>query len=140
LFFLPRHAHPLLVQLHIMQMYLLVHTPKGNVIAVGKHLHQHNLKLEHPTPPFDNDCRLRIYPYFNPHDLPPGCDIGWLFQNNYYAPGLAIGKTQDIQRTQIDELFKNLKDGVELPETEPGTIHHFHKNSNCSSSSCQVLM
>lgn len=135
LLFLTSHAHALLVQLHIMQMHFLVYTPKGNIETVGNHLLHNNLKLEHPTPPFDNECRLHLYPYFNPHNPPPGVDIRRIL-NRYYAPGLAIGKTQDIQRTQIDELFKNLKDGVELPETEPGTIHHFHKNSNCSSSSC----
>jgi len=43
-----------------------------------------------------------------------------MLQNRYYTSGLTIGKTQDIQRTQVDELFRILKDGVELPETEPG--------------------
>ena len=29
------------------------------------------------------------------------------------------GKNVDIQRSQVDELFKSLKDGDELVETEP---------------------
>jgi hypothetical protein len=42
-----------------------------------------------------------------------------MIPNRLYTPNSAIGKTQDVQRTQADELFRNLKDGVELTETEP---------------------
>ena len=42
-----------------------------------------------------------------------------MLNNRLYTPSAAIGKTQDVQRTQVDELFRNLKDGVELTETEP---------------------
>lgn len=31
------------------------------------------------------------------------------------------GKSVEVQRSQVDELFKSLKDGDELAETEPST-------------------
>lgn len=35
------------------------------------------------------------------------------------GPGVS-GKSVEIQRSQVDELFKSLQDGEELQETEPG--------------------
>ena len=35
------------------------------------------------------------------------------------------GKTVEVQRAQVDELFKNLRGGEELEETEPrASLHH----------------
>ncbi|KXN85676.1 Putative SWI/SNF-like matrix-associated actin-dependent regulator [Leucoagaricus sp. SymC.cos] len=105
--------------LPVMQLQLLVYTPKGNIMVVGNYLQQCNLLLDHPIPPFDHDCRLAQYPYYNPHNPPPGGHSRPLMLNNrLYTPSATIGKTQDVQRTQVDELFRNLKDGVELSETE----------------------
>jgi hypothetical protein len=33
----------------------------------------------------------------------------------------SLGKTVEVQRAQVDELFKNLRGGEELEETEPRT-------------------
>lgn len=44
-------------------------------------------------------------------------------------------KSQDVQRAQIEEVFKHLKDGVELPETEPS--NDLHQNT---SARLQMLM
>lgn len=113
---------------------MLVYTPKGNITVVGNYLQQCNLLLDHPSPPYD-DCRLTTYSYYNPHNPPPGGHARPLMLNNrLYGPSggspsrwsePAIGKSQDVQRTQIDELFKHMKDGVELSETEPskGSYH-----------------
>ena len=51
---------------------------------------------------------------------------------DYSGPGgnsarLAIpvsGKTVEVQRAQVDELFKNLRGGEELEETEPRASLH----------------
>jgi len=103
-----------------MQMHFILYTARGNIEDIGNYLRRHDLMLKHPTPPFDNDCRLHTYPYYNPHNPAPRGYPRHIIQNRYHAPGPTIGKTQDIQRTQIDELFKSLTDGIELPETEPG--------------------
>jgi hypothetical protein len=34
------------------------------------------------------------------------------------------GKTVEVQRAQVDELFKNLRGGEELEETEPRAYSH----------------
>lgn len=76
--------------------------------------------------------RLRTQHYYNPHNPPPGGHRQALLGPNsrvaYVGPGganmgrwNAIGKSVEIQRSQVDELFKSMKDGDELPETEPRT-------------------
>jgi SWI/SNF-related matrix-associated actin-dependent regulator of chromatin subfamily A3 len=51
-----------------------------------------------------------------------------LSRSGYAGPGgnsprwnapMVSGKTLEVQRSQIDELFKSLKSGDELAETEP---------------------
>ena len=74
--------------------------------------------------------RLRTQHYYNPHNPPPGGHRQTLLGPNnrpgYAGPGgmnvgrwNAMGKSVEIQRSQVDELFKSMKDGDELPETEP---------------------
>jgi hypothetical protein len=44
----------------------------------------------------------------------------------------APGKTVEVQRAQVDELFKNLRGGEELEETEP-RAPIFHSMSSVAS-------
>ncbi|GJJ09857.1 hypothetical protein Clacol_004081 [Clathrus columnatus] len=92
--------------------------PNGNITLVSQHLHSASLLLDHPEPPFDL-TRLNIL-YSNPHNPPPGgygrsgafarqCLNKWTVQTN--------SKTVEIQRNQVDEVFKSLKSGDELEET-----------------------
>lgn len=74
--------------------------------------------LDHPEPPFDV-TRLNII-YSNPHHPPPG-GYGrsgafarqlfnkWTVQTN--------SKSVEVQRSQVDEVFKSLKSGDDLEET-----------------------
>ncbi len=39
--------------------------------------------------------------------------------NSIRLPTPVSGKTVEVQRAQVDELFKNLRGGEELEETEP---------------------
>jgi SWI/SNF-related matrix-associated actin-dependent regulator of chromatin subfamily A3 len=39
--------------------------------------------------------------------------------SRWSTPPAAPGKTVEVQRAQVDELFKNLRGGEELEETEP---------------------
>jgi len=97
---------------------MLVYTPKGNIPVVGKYLRDCNILLDHPSYPFDLH-RLH-YLYSNPHDPPPGghnrSGVLMMSQAKWQTPS---AKSVEIQRGQIDELFKNLKDGDGLAETDP---------------------
>lgn len=109
---------------------MLVYTPKGNIPIVGNFLRQNKLHLEHPSP---NDVhRYANYHYFNPHNPPGGHNF--IMQGpdrpnlpiplaQRWAAPIPASKSIEVQRSQIDELFKNLKTGDELAETEPRTIH-----------------
>ncbi|EAU92715.2 DNA repair protein RAD5 [Coprinopsis cinerea okayama7 len=104
--------------LPILPLQMLVYTPKGNIPVVGNFLQQCGLLLDHPSPTFDIKI-ISHYHYFNPHNPPPGGhasrgihrDMRWTTPSN-------PGKSVEVQRSQVDELFKNLKDGEELAETE----------------------
>ncbi|KAI0689882.1 SNF2 family N-terminal domain-containing protein [Cytidiella melzeri] len=108
--------------LPILPLTLLVFTPKGNITVVANYLHQHALYLDHPIVPSDIQ-RLKQQHYWNPHNPPPGGHSRALFGsssgNNIGRWNTVSGKSVEVQRSQIDELFKSLKDGDELPETDP---------------------
>ncbi|KAI0094363.1 SNF2 family N-terminal domain-containing protein [Irpex rosettiformis] len=107
----------------ILPLGLLVFTPKGNIAVVATYLHQHSLFLDHPTCPTDIQ-RLKQQHYWNPHNPPPGgharAMFGPIHQGGTVGRWNTVsGKSVEVQRSQVDELFKSLKDGDELPETEP---------------------
>ncbi|KAF5384824.1 hypothetical protein D9615_001374 [Tricholomella constricta] len=116
--------------LPILPLQMLVYTPKGNIPVVGNYLRQCGLLLDHPTLPFDPN-RLANYHYHNPHDPPLGGHNRAIMASNRIGYGPAgnnnsrwttptmTGKSVEVQRSQVDELFKSLKDGDELIETEP---------------------
>ncbi|KAJ7071194.1 SNF2 family N-terminal domain-containing protein [Mycena amicta] len=111
--------------LPILPLKALVFTPKGNIPVVGNYLKQCGLLLEHPTPPFDMyNLFLQNHHYSNPHNPPAG---GHRAQHQLYPPQnqnrwttpQVSGKSVEVQRSQVDEVFKSLKGGDELAETEP---------------------
>ena len=70
---------------------------------------------------------MNTYHYFNPHDPPPdGHNRNRLIvpqrDHSRWMSANAGGKSVEVQRSQVDELFKSLKDGDGLPETEPSTL------------------
>lgn len=104
-------------------------TPKGNIGVVANYLHQHALYLDHPTCPTDIQ-RLKSQHYWNPHNPPPGGHARAMFGPIHQGGSVGrwntvSGKSVEVQRSQVDELFKSLKDGDELPETEPRTFTTF---------------
>ncbi|KAI9513071.1 SNF2 family N-terminal domain-containing protein [Russula earlei] len=123
--------------LPVLPLEVLVYTPKGNITVVGNFLRQSGLLLEHPS----------ITPthvlYHNPHNPPPGGHARALMtssRTDYSGPGgnssrwptpTASGKTVEVQRAQVDELFKNLGGDEEFEETEPpseiGTLLYPHQ-------------
>jgi hypothetical protein len=114
---------------------MLVYTPKGNIPVVGDYLRQCGLLLDHPSPPYDIH-RLANYHYHNPHNPPTGGFNQAVFvpnrlgqaspvNNSRWSTPAMTGKSVEVQRSQVDELFKNLKDGDELAETEPSTSSPF---------------
>jgi SWI/SNF-related matrix-associated actin-dependent regulator of chromatin subfamily A3 len=71
--------------------------------------------------------------YYNPHNPPPGGHARALLPNPANRVGYAQGpgsrwgsptvngKSVEVQRSQAEELFKSLRSGDELEETEPCT-------------------
>ena len=118
-----------LFKLPILSLQMLVYTPKGNVPVVGNYLKQCNLFLGEPSLSYSMQ-RLANYHYFNPHTPSGGRDDIIMAFNSLTSPERdhsrwttpAInGKNIDVQRSQVDELFKSLKDEDGLVETEPST-------------------
>lgn len=111
----------------ILPLQMLVYTPKGNITVVGNYLYQCGLYLDHPSdPPKLTNCH-----YYNPHNPPPGgfrqasvsgrvpyTGPGGSSSSRWGTPAVS-GKTLEIQRSQVDELFKSLKSGDDVDETEP---------------------
>ncbi|KAF8973576.1 SNF2 family N-terminal domain-containing protein [Flammula alnicola] len=114
--------------LPILPLQMLVYTPKGNIVVVGNYLRQSSLFLQDPASPYDMH-RLTNYHYFNPHhDLLDGQHRPIMAANTLsliprdqsrWTTPTSTGKSVEVQRSQVDELFKSLKDGDELAETEP---------------------
>lgn len=113
---------------------MLVHTPNGNIPIVSRYLQQSGLLLDHPSSIWD-PARIARYLYSNPHNPPPGGyarALGLstrLARPGYNAtqwnsPGVT-SKSVEVQRSQVDEVFKSLKNGEELQETEPSKFSHF---------------
>lgn len=104
-----------------MPLILHVYTPKGNIAVVAKYLQERDLLLDHPSLPSDMNF-LRTQHYYNPHNPPPG---GHQRVQQGVGPahlgrwGAVSGKSVEVQRSQVDELFKSMRDGDELPETNP---------------------
>jgi SWI/SNF-related matrix-associated actin-dependent regulator of chromatin subfamily A3 len=117
----------------IFSLQLLVYTPKGNIPIVGNYLYMHGLLLDHPTSHPDLQ-RHPNYHYFNPHNPPPGGHSRAVLSlrppgygpvgpdaNRWNAPAVS-GKSVEVQRSQVDELFRSLRSGDELAETEPSEL------------------
>ena len=95
---------------------------------VGNYLQQSNLLLDNPASPYDMQ-RLTNYHYYNPHHhlvdgrraMMASTSLGILHQRDHsrWTTPNSSGKSVEVQRSQVDELFKTLKDGEELAETEP---------------------
>lgn len=103
-------------------------TPKGNIPVVAGYLQQSGLLLDHPTLSSDLQ-RLTGQHYHNPHNPPPGGHKAAMMgagSGIYPARGNGMnrfntsvsGKSVEVQRSQVDQLFKSLKDGEELEECE----------------------
>ncbi|KIJ45051.1 hypothetical protein M422DRAFT_29907 [Sphaerobolus stellatus SS14] len=120
--------------LPILSLHLLLFTPKGNIPIVSSYLHNSALFLDHPIVPFDlAAARLKGVLYSNPHNPPPGGfaraqqargGYGNLvagghngFGANRWSGTAPNGKSVEIQRNQVDQVFHSLKSGDELEET-----------------------
>lgn len=110
----------------ILSLRILIFTPKGNVNAVSSFLQNASLLLDHPSIPYNPSDHRDSPLYQNPHNPPPG---GFRSQvaAGYGAAGpgrwsqaTVAGKSVEVQRNQVDEVFASLRSGDDLPETEPG--------------------
>ncbi|OBZ79354.1 putative SWI/SNF-related matrix-associated actin-dependent regulator of chromatin subfamily A member 3-like 2 [Grifola frondosa] len=82
-----------LPNLPILPLQMLVYTPKGNIPVVSEYLHQ--------------------------SERPNGLHRPWRQWRRTVVHAHSIGKSVEVQRSQVDEVFKSLRGGDELEETEP---------------------
>ncbi|CAE6447713.1 unnamed protein product [Rhizoctonia solani] len=109
----------------ILPLKILLFTPKGNIPTISQHLSGQSLYLEHPCIPYNPADHRDSPPYENPHNPPPG---GYRMRTNpgSSAPGrwnhstTATGTSVEVQRSQVDEVFKSLMSGDDLDQTEAG--------------------
>jgi hypothetical protein len=114
------HSPPLL------PLRVLVFTPRGNVKVVSAYFSSGQLMLEHPSVPYIPAEHRDSPPYENPHQIPgmPGiADLRYpsAVQNRWTTQAVS-GKSVEVQRSQVDEVFQSLKGGDDLEETEAGAL------------------
>ena len=95
---------------------------------MSQYLQQKGLYLDHPTLPADIQ-RLAGQYYYNPHNPPPGGHnrdlsgrLAATGMGGRWSAPYVSGKSMEVQRSQIDELFRSLQSGEELEETERRTF------------------
>ncbi|KAG9118944.1 hypothetical protein FRC07_006271 [Ceratobasidium sp. 392] len=110
----------------ILPLKILLFTPRGNVPTISQHLSAAALLLEHPSVPYNPADHRDSPPYENPHNPPPG---GYRMRSSLAsssAPGrwnhagTATGTSVEVQRSQVDEVFKSLMSGDDLEQSEAG--------------------
>lgn len=110
-------------------------------------MHQNGLLLDHPSPPYDLRKYNPFY-YYNPHNPPPGGHNQVFHANNRmgypsnvsrWTTSQVAAKSVEVQRSQVDEVFKSIKAGDQLHETEAGTVLLTSILSTCSLSLFQPL-
>lgn len=95
---------------------------------IANHLASHHCYLGDPLPDYD-PSRHNDAIYDNAHKdyyVPPGVPYGYS-QHMWAGPmGASVGATKtnqvEVQREQVDEVFKSLKNDMKLAETEPGRL------------------
>jgi SWI/SNF-related matrix-associated actin-dependent regulator of chromatin subfamily A3 len=109
-------------------IFVLVFTLPSNIMFIANHLASNHCYLVDPMPDYDpsrhNDSR-----YDNAHKdyyIPPQNNGAYGSGPNPWAGpmGMILGPTKtnqvEVQREQVDEVFKSLKDDMKLAESEPG--------------------
>lgn len=107
----------------ILPLRILVFTPRGNVKVVASYLQTGALGLEHPSLPYNPSDHRDSPPYENPHQAVGGSSQDYRYpsavQNRWTSQAIS-GKSVEVQRSQVDEVFKSLRSGDDLTETEAG--------------------
>lgn len=109
----------------MLPLTLLLFCRPQNIAQVSDLLASHHHYLEHPAS--YNPAHYRGYRYQNPHNPPPGgrgeAERRRVAHNNGLGAGGSYSakllKTVDVQRKQVEDVFDNLKSGVDLDECEP---------------------
>lgn len=106
-------------------MNILIFTLPSNVKYISDRMIDKSQWLDHPLPSYIPSNHADSPPYINPHTPPPeGYRVSKRARTEALLAanrdGMAIGKTIEVQREQVDQVFKSLKGGDELEETDPG--------------------
>lgn len=119
-------------------IFVLVFTLPSNIMFIANHLASNHCYLVDPMPDYD-PSRHNESRYDNAHKdyyIPPQHITQLPFGINPWAgpAGMILGPTKanqiEVQREQVDEVFKSLKDDMKLAESEPGESRKFLPTSN----------
>jgi len=109
----------------ILPLRVLIFTPRGNVKVVASYLHSGGIALEHPSIPYIPSEHRDSPPYENPHQAGGVGASDYRYNNtvqNRWTSQAISGKSVEVQRSQVDEVFKSLRSGEELTETDAGKL------------------
>jgi len=106
---------------------VILFTLPSNVDYITHHLVLQELVLLDPIPPYDPARHADTPVYQNGHG---GGDLALRILNLIQSRRLGMGtasvmdkaKQVDVQRQQVDEVFKSIDDGQELEHTDPGEL------------------
>ncbi|WOO85037.1 Helicase-like transcription factor CHR27 [Vanrija pseudolonga] len=107
---------------------VMVFTLPSNINYITATLVAHNLYLLDPMPPYDPNRHGEQPEYINAHGGGRRAyDLYMAAQRSHYGGGSSNFSLQqekanlvEVQRQQVDEVFKNLENGQELEQSDPG--------------------
>ncbi|TYJ56013.1 hypothetical protein B9479_003255 [Cryptococcus floricola] len=130
--FVPRlHEDAPQYQVHV---DVLVFTLPSNINYIAEFLTNHNLFLLDPIPPYDPARHSDHPPYRNAHGSGEQAQRMLAMAQRRALTGDFVfsDKERDkttqveVQRMQVDEVFKTLEDGMELEQSDPGPLIKTH--------------
>ncbi|KAK4684735.1 hypothetical protein P7C73_g5428, partial [Tremellales sp. Uapishka_1] len=112
---------------------VLLFTLRSNIEYISSHLIQHNLYLLDPVPMYDANRHNDRPRYENAHGggenayqmMVASQRRSMMAMSGYSSYGMADrdkGKQVEVQREQVDEIFKSLDSGIELEQSDPGAL------------------
>ena len=113
-----------------MRISVLLFTLPSNITYIAQSLLSNNQYLLDPVPPYDPSRHADLPEYHNAHGSGDQAMRTWLAQRRSAAglpEGMPMGymdkaKQVEVQRKQMDEVFKSLDNGGQLEQSDPGKL------------------
>ncbi|KAI5475860.1 DNA repair protein rad5 [Pseudohyphozyma bogoriensis] len=112
----------------MLPLHLLLFARPFDIPYISKVLDENAIYLEHPA--MYNPAMHNGYRYSNPHNPAPGGGVSDQRRRERMNGGLYSSysrvsqpvKQADVQRQQVDDVFRDLKSGADLEEKEPAAL------------------